>query len=156
MRLHREILQLRRDFRREAAGANLLRRLQEILCGVVEAPFRRDDLDRRQREYLAVRLLQYAPGRLGACYERLDEVFLGLGRIADGDEVLLGDNIDQAIARSVLDRFCDQLAVFGEGFVELVELDGGWRWHAAKRRKALRRGLVESKVRGRRARADEG
>ena len=88
--------------------------------------------------------------------ERLDQIFLGLGGVADGDEILLRIDEDQAVARSVPRRLCDQPAVFGKRRVDIFQRDAGRRRDARNRRKALGRDLVEGEMRRGRAGAGEG
>ena len=104
----------------------------------------------------AVRLLQHAAGRFDAGNERLDQIFLGLGGIADGNQVLLRIDEDQAVARSVPRRFGDQPAVFGERGIDIFQRDAFRRAHARNRRKALGRHLVERQMRRRRAGPGKG
>ncbi len=104
----------------------------------------------------AVGALQHAAGRLDAGDVGLDHIVFVLRRIADGDEILLGVDEDQAIARAVARRLCDQPAVFGEGLVDLVQRNVCRRRHAAERGEMLGRDLVEGEMRGGRARSGEG
>ena len=101
-------------------------------------------------------LLQHAAGRLHARDERLDQIFFGPGGVADGDEVLLGIDEDQPVARSVPRRLGDQLAVFGQRRLDIFQRHAGRRLHACDGRKLLGRDLVEGQMRRRRAGAGEG
>jgi len=66
------------------------------------------------------------------------------GGIADRDEVLLGVDEDQAVARPVARRLRNQPAVFGERSVDIIERDAFRRSHAGNCRKTFGRGLVKS------------
>src|SRR6185437_4974641 len=115
----------------------------QIFGGVVEPPFRRDDLDRRQRRQRAVGLFQRAAGRFHACDERFDQVFLGFRRSTDGGKVLRRIDKNQAVARSVAGRFCDQPAIFGERFLRVGQRHAGRRVRTGDGGEALGGDLVE-------------
>src|SRR6185437_2427601 len=118
---------LRADLRGEAPGADFLGGLGQVFGGVVEPPFRRDDLDRRQRRQRTVRLFQRTAGRLHASDEWFDQIFLEFRRRTDGDKILPRIDENQAVARSIAGRLCDQPAIFGERPLRVGERHAGRR-----------------------------
>src|SRR5262249_37436658 len=78
----------------------------------------------------------------------LDQIVFSGRRAADRDEVLLRVDKDEAVARSVARRFCNEATVLRERRVDVLERDTFRGRQARDRSKALGDDLVEGKVRG--------